>query len=70
MQDEAAGALAAPEHFERGPINLGKRATADDPSAAFIVEDGRYISARWPGDAYEFSQRLLAQLAEGPRSST
>ena len=27
------------------------------------VEDGSYVSARWPGDAYLFSRLLLARLA-------
>jgi len=26
------------------------------------VEDGRYLSARWPGDAYLFAKTLLARL--------
>jgi hypothetical protein len=26
------------------------------------VEDGRYLSARWPGDAYLFAKKLLARL--------
>ena len=29
---------------------------------AFVVEDGRYVSARWPGDAYLLAKRLIAQL--------
>jgi hypothetical protein len=26
------------------------------------VEDGNYLSARWPGDAYTFSYRFLELL--------
>ena len=26
------------------------------------VEDGRYVSARWPGDAYLFARRFAARL--------
>ncbi len=29
---------------------------------AFVVEDGTYLSARWPGDAYLFGRRLIARL--------
>ncbi len=36
--------------------------TRDDDAAAFVVEDGRYLSARWPGDAYLIAKRLLARL--------
>jgi putative intracellular protease/amidase len=48
--------------FFRGPVNLGRRGTASDAGPAFVVEDGRYVSARWPGDAYLFSERLIARL--------
>ena len=34
-----------------------RRGTATDDGPAFVVEDSRYLSARWPGDAY-----LLASL--------
>ena len=29
---------------------------------AFVVEDGNYVSARWPGDAYKFARALLSRL--------
>jgi putative intracellular protease/amidase len=48
--------------FERGPRVLGRRGTRTDHSAAFTVRDGRYLSARWPGDAYLFAQQLLEML--------
>ncbi|MEU1164378.1 hypothetical protein ABZ372_28815 [Streptomyces sp. NPDC005921] len=32
---------------------------------AFVVEDGGYLSARWPGDAYLFARRYL-DLLERP----
>lgn len=63
VEDEVRAALAAPEHFERGPRELSKRGTRDDDSHAFVVEDGRYVSGRWPGDAYLLGKRLLARLA-------
>jgi putative intracellular protease/amidase len=62
VEDEVRAALAAPEHFERGPRELSKRGTRDDDSPAFVVEDGRYISARWPGDAYLIAKKLIARL--------
>jgi len=34
----------------------------DDDAAAFVVEDGSYVSARWPGDAYLLARTLLARL--------
>jgi putative intracellular protease/amidase len=62
VEDEVRAALAKPEDFERGPRELSKRGTRDDDSPAFVVEDGRYVSARWPGDAYLIAKRLMAKL--------
>jgi putative intracellular protease/amidase len=28
-----------------------------------VVVDGRYVSARWPGDAYLFAKRFIELLA-------
>ena len=59
VEDEVRAALADPaRQFERGPHELSRRGTATDDSPAFVVEDGRYVSARWPGDAYLFSKRF------------
>lgn len=63
VEDEVCSALAAPDHFERGPRTLSKRGTREDDSNAFVVEDGRYVSARWPGDAYLFAKKLIERLA-------
>jgi putative intracellular protease/amidase len=63
VEDEVRAALARPEDFERGPRELSKRGTRDDDTHAFIVEDGRYVSGRWPGDAYLLAKRLIAKLA-------
>jgi putative intracellular protease/amidase len=62
VEDEVVAALARPEDFERGPRELSRRGTRDDDTPAFVVEDGRYLSARWPGDAYLFAKRLIARL--------
>jgi hypothetical protein len=40
-----------------------RRGTATDDSAAFVVQSGRYVSARWPGDAYLFARSLIDLLA-------
>ena len=34
----------------------------DRPRPAFVVEDGNYVSARWPGDAYLFAERFISRL--------
>ncbi len=58
VQAEVEEALEDRAQFVRGPINLGNHAR----KAAFVVEDGRYVSARWPGDAYLFTEKLLERL--------
>ncbi|MCB9732222.1 MAG: DJ-1/PfpI family protein [Deltaproteobacteria bacterium] len=65
VEDEVKGALADPQaDFRRGPRTLTARGTADDDGPAFVVESrgGRYVSARWPGDAWLLAKRLLALL--------
>jgi putative intracellular protease/amidase len=62
VEDEVRAALAKPEDFERGPRELSRRGTRDDDTHAFVVEDGRYLSGRWPGDAYLIAKKLIAKL--------
>jgi putative intracellular protease/amidase len=64
VEDEVRAALDdAGKQFERGPRVLFRRGTRDDDAAAFVVEDGSFVSARWPGDAYLLAKRLLGRLA-------
>ena len=58
VQDEVVASGAV---FERGPVELSRRGTATDDGPAFVVRDGDYVSARWPGDAYLFA-RTFAEL--------
>lgn len=49
--------------FERGglfPRYAGRRS----PNAGFVVCDGRYLSARWPGDAWTLAVRMNVLLAQ------
>jgi putative intracellular protease/amidase len=62
VEDEVRGALASADDFARGPRVVSARGTRDDDTPAFVVEDGSYVSARWPGDAYLFAKKLLARL--------
>jgi putative intracellular protease/amidase len=63
VQDEVTAALAEPSQFVRGPLTQ-RRGTSADDSAAFVVQDGNYLSARWPGDAYLFGKRFQRLLEE------
>jgi putative intracellular protease/amidase len=64
VEDEVKAALDDPERqFERGPRVLNmRRVVAGNPDNGFVVEDGRYVSARWPSDAQRFGQRFIALL--------
>jgi putative intracellular protease/amidase len=62
VEEEVRAALAAPTDFERGPRQLSARGTREDDSAAFCVESGQYVSARWPGDAYLIAKHLIVRL--------
>jgi putative intracellular protease/amidase len=62
VQDEVTGALRDESDFVRGPRVLTARGTSEDDGPAFVVEDGAYVSARWPGDAYLFARKLIERL--------
>lgn len=64
VEDEVRGALQDAYDFVRGPWALSKRGTDTDDRPAFVVEDGNYVSARWPGDAYLFTKRFAARLGD------
>ena len=62
VEDEVREA-AGEGNFVRGPRTLTAKGTEADDRSAFVVEDGRYVSARWPGDAYLFAKKLVDRLA-------
>ena len=73
VQAEVSRALASPEHFldvpAGEPDHFRKasglfRDSATDGRPAFVVRDGSYVSARWPGDLHCFVRTFLAALAE------
>ena len=73
VQAEVTRALARPEDFldvpDDSPHRLRKasglfRDTPDDSRPAFVVRDGNYVSARWPGDVHTFARTFATVLAE------
>lgn len=69
VEDEVRAALQAPERqFVRGPLTLTARGTERDDGPAMVVEDGRYLSGRWPGDAYLIAKKLRGLLESRPRA--
>jgi protease I len=66
MNDELKSFLRDPSDYSAGPgwpIPMG-RDTADDLDPGFIVRDGKYLSARWPGDAHRFAAAFVVMLSE------
>lgn len=73
VQQEVTRALARPEDFVDVPADAPHhwrktsglvRDTAADARAAWVVRDGRYVSARWPGDVHHFANNFAQVLAE------
>ena len=40
------------------------RDTLDDARPAWVVKDGNYVSARWPGDVHTFANTFIAMFNE------
>jgi putative intracellular protease/amidase len=73
VQQEVTRALADPGDFLDVPRDApdyrrktsGRaRDTPSDPRPAWVVRDGAYVSARWPGDAHSFARTFAEVLAE------
>ena len=71
VQSEVTRALADPTDFRdvaRGSPQWRRktsgmaRDTATDSRPAFVVDDGGYVSARWPGDTHTFASLLSQKL--------
>ncbi|GGM74479.1 hypothetical protein GCM10012275_51480 [Longimycelium tulufanense] len=60
-QDEVASVLNDPAQLALGPL-LPRRGQASDERRGFVVQDGKYLSARYPGDAYLFALRFEQML--------
>jgi putative intracellular protease/amidase len=69
VEDEVRAALDDPERqFERGPFVLDpRRIVAAREGSTFVIEDGRYVSGRWPGDATLLAERFVARLTSAKK---
>jgi putative intracellular protease/amidase len=76
VQSEVTRALKDPSDFrdvERGSPHWRLKSsgmvrdTATDSRPAFVVDDGTYLSARWPGDTHTFATVLSQKLKERNR---
>jgi len=73
VQAEVTRVLARPEDFADVPADSPHhflkssglfRDTPTDQRPAFILRDGNYLSARWPGDVHTFARMFAAMLAD------
>ncbi len=71
VQQEVTRALASPDDFLDVPENAAHyrrktaglaRDSAQDDTPAFVVRDGNYVSARWPGDVHAFARQFAELL--------
>jgi len=65
VEAEVTAALEQGADFHRGPLAVW-RDTPTKLGRGFVVRDHHYVSSRWPGDAYAFSNAFGA-LLEGHR---
>lgn len=66
VEDEVTAALQSPDDFRHGPTPMLR----DSPAhlgRGFVNKDKNYLSARWPGDAYNFANGFL-QMLQNPDS--
>jgi len=61
VQKEVTGFLKSKEQFKTGG-SLSARDSLENPDVGFTVQDGKYLSARWPGDAYQFTNKFKTLL--------
>ena len=75
VESEVKRALSTPDHFLDVPPGTAHhwrktsgllRDSLTDQRAAWVVVDGRYVSARWPGDVHSFAHTFLGILAQTP----
>jgi len=62
-EDELISALACKTQFLQGNLPLS-RDDLQHLSRGFIVKDRNYLSARWPGDIYNFSLKFIEMLTD------
>ncbi len=78
VEQEVTRALAEPAHFSnvdpddpeaRRKTSGRVRDTRVDSRPAWVVRDGSYVSARWPGDVHTFARTFSQVLSGHPTTS-
>jgi protease I len=65
VEDEVKAALANDSDFKEGPLPV-LRDSPDHMARGFTHRNGQYLSARWPGDVYNFANDFLEMLRGKP----
>jgi protease I len=68
VEAEVRACLASADDFVSGPMPLF-RDSPTTPARGFVVRDGPYLSARWPGDAHAFAASFAASLGHTTASA-
>jgi protease I len=63
VEDEVRSVLSDAGNFKSGPTPV-LRDDLDHLERGFVVSDRNYLSARWPGDAYSISIKMVALCAD------
>ena len=58
VEHEVKSKLASDRDFHTGPTPL-LRDSPQNMNRGFIVRDGNFLSARWPGDAHRFAAEFV-----------
>jgi len=69
VEEEVTSVLAHPSQFAAGSMTLGAKGSLFSNKDAFVVVDGNYVSARWPGDAYLYGRMLVEKIYEYEKES-
>jgi putative intracellular protease/amidase len=67
VQAEVTLRLRDKNDFNPGPF-VPIRDSAERPDRGFVVRDGSYVSARWPGDCHAFGQALVRLAGAAPNA--
>jgi len=63
VEDEVRSVLSDSNNFLKGPMPL-LRDDSEHLNRGFIVRDRNYLSARWPGDVYNFTLEFIKMMQE------
>ncbi len=63
VEDEVKSVLSEASNFLKGAFPIF-RDNYDNMKRGFIVKDRNYLSARWPGDVYNFSLEFVKMINE------